>query len=254
MKFILLMLFILFSALFGLCSGQKKFLSGNPHAYSLPEEEDKLLAIYTKWIACTTTHFCQDAERLDFEFLSMFQLILNNRKTSFEYPFPNLVANKAIRMFTSGDGKLKLYNFNKFSFRSEQKCYTFFQWKNDQEPVTLMAEGDEKIAALYTVDIAGETYYLLFKNTIKSSEEVLQSISCLTFQDGQLIQDVAIFQNQGRLEKDIRIAFRRTSIDNPLDEVDAFEQDLNRMKYDPENQEIFIPVIQNGRMHTIFIN
>lgn len=241
-----------------LCSGfmawANQLISGNAHTpVSLVGEERQLEAIYTRWVECTTTHFCQEGEKLDNEFSSQLSNLLLSHPETFQYPFTTMVDNEMIDLFTSADGKLRVYNWHKFAFTSMQELYTVYQFESAGHIIPVLSKKDsttgdimttyDKVSALHTVTIGNKNYYFMVRNTMLSSNDIIQSIECMTVEKGKLNRDAPIFKTRNKTFGSIDVNFLRASMYDPetemYDERDAF----NLITYDAEKRQILIPVV-----------
>lgn len=232
---------------------------------NVTEMEQKLSDIYTKWVECQMHPVCDNFEQLDSDFSKKLSLLLSlNPNATFEHTFQSMISNEIINVFSSEDGNLKIYNWDKFSFTSMRECYSVYQFKSDDKVMTLFGKYDhtkilnqaflDKITALHTVRIDNKTYYFIIKNSILSSNEITQTIECLTIENGKLTRNVPIFKTKKRQLGSISFNFLRSTLEDPLEEIDAARDAYNLIVYEPEKQRILIPVVnENMEVKTSYL-
>lgn len=221
--------------------------------YDLPLYEQKLGEIYSQWILATTTHDTSSDDFLDSTFAIGLTDMITATDKSFYYPFEEMTRNEMISLFTSNDSLLRIYNWDKFSRTSMREAYTIYQLTNKDKVVSILGKKSkkdgsleptfDKVAALYTISIAGKNHYFVVRNTILSSNDYTQSIECMTIEKGQLKRNVPIFKTKTKVLGSIDFNFLRASLNDPVAGIDAERDAYNLIVYDKEKQQILIPVV-----------
>lgn len=83
----------------------------------------------------------------------------------------------------------------------------------------------------------------MIRNTILSANDIIQSIECMTLEKGKLNRDVPIFKTRTKTFGNIDINFLRAFMYDPETETYDERDVFNLITYDPEKQQILIPVV-----------
>ena len=238
-------------------SGQGR-VSGRPDVPDLNYKDELLIEIYSKWIECTVTHGCTDAEKLNTDFRTSIATSILIYKETFNHIFEPLVKNEAIRIFKSSDQKLKIYNWDKFSFASEREFYTVFQYETESEIKTLFENpmmdspdlnpNSERIIELHTVATSKGNIYLLIKTEALTPEHIVQKVECVKIEDGNLTRKYPAIETSEGKQGEISISFYRNRLNDMLEEADEMKKGYNKIRFDAESKKLILPIIKNNQL------
>ncbi len=208
--------------------------------------EEDLLGIYKDWEACQSDAACDDAEksRLNMYFADGMSALIKHNPATFDYDFKQMIDSYAVDILQSSDQKLRIYNWNAFRNTSMRDFYTIFQFRDKTGTNIQYGKADGilnhsylgHIADLHTVNIAGKTHYFVIQNAILSSNDIHQSIECMTIENGNLRRNIPIFKTKIKQFGSIDFNF----LSNTVTDDRAF---YNLIVYDDSNKQILIPVV-----------
>ena len=216
----------------------------------LKDAERKLVTVYQQMHANYQSSFTK-AENLNDHFADTFVEIIRKNDSSFDYEFSLLQDSAGVSVYKSEDGRLKAYSWNKVPYTSMVEAYTLFQYHTKGAYSVTFAKNrfgniESKVSELnriHTFSVGQKSYYFLVKNTILSSDDMTQTISCHVLSEKGTLQEVPIFKTKTKLLSSISYNFRKTTLKDDRDILHLLEVDIR-------NKEIKIPLINTSSQIT----
>lgn len=218
------------------------FLFGFFFSQNIKDSEKKIIDAYN-----AISELKKNNENLDLfykkseEFSMLFKSFIKQNPRTIEYQFKELINNNICNISTSEDGKLRIYNWDTQTGGTMKNFDQIIQYKSSDKIYVAYSKNAnnnaEFCSKIYSLNINDKMYYFPIYNGIYSTKDASQSISAYQIENSKLNQKVKLFKSKNKLLSSIFFEFDFFSV------VDRPERPLELIKFDKENNTIYIPIV-----------
>lgn len=201
--------------------------------------EKRFIETYSKLTSFINT----GSDSLEFysqKFEKEFTSFIRNNPNTLSYAFKNLIDSNFCDVRTSKDGNFRIYDWDTWTGGTMHFFREIYQWRANGKVFTCIPKYEEGDPGLYcshifTLEIKGQTYYLVITGAILSTIDAEQSISVYQIKNSKLEDTARLFRTKTKLLNSLDLEFNPLSVDNPD----------NIITYDETHRIVYIPVINS---------
>lgn len=168
-------------------------------------------------------------------------------KATFNYDFKEL-EKEGLVIRTAEDGLFRIYSWDNGMGSAEHSFDAVFQYREDNEVFSQMAERDEQQAGkwysnIYTLKTDTGTYYIGLFHKVRSSTDLTQGVKVFCIKDKDLNGSVRLFKTANGLANEMGFDY------NFLTVADRPDRPAKLIYYDTDDEQLHMTVIgEDGKV------